>query len=467
MSWQDIMQRVLPPIGGVLPHITSPFGEVEGRPPSSTKPHRAVDFNYIGGQSGINLTHPALRSPVTGIVTKAGQDKYGTITIRDANGFSHTILHTDSQHVTVGDPVAAGQLIGTMGNTGAVQQHVHYQLKDPGGNLINPSAFWDQQGPVEPIPNPPAYLQEYQKYLQTLGRNATNGFGNAPDVANAPAMPFVQQGVPSSDHQDPFGGRFGNWGSSPARILPLPSDRPFDNRFGNWGSAPAGDPSDGNSPLLRALEKYRRSAAPDGSVSVAVAPSSAPPALYRSTTDADESRPAPPIRRLVGRILDDPRTSAFDTGVPAAPSPSKPFLFSDRGDSFDDRFGNSTSTGTEDMSRQSQDSAPSYSDMFRQYLNQLTAGQSQAPAPSSNVNTPNPYQLPRRSSLRLITLPYPAMAASKSGSLPWQASILTIPRSLRCDRSSAHSMGAERYVTFSRNAGNGAVGAARNTALWN
>lgn len=71
MSWPDIMQRVLPSIGGVLPHITSPFGEVKGRPLGSTKPHRDVDFNYFGGQTGINLKHPELHSPVAGVVTKA------------------------------------------------------------------------------------------------------------------------------------------------------------------------------------------------------------------------------------------------------------------------------------------------------------------------------------------------------------------------------------------------------------
>ena len=30
MSWEDIMRRVLPPIGGVSPHITSRYGEEEG-----------------------------------------------------------------------------------------------------------------------------------------------------------------------------------------------------------------------------------------------------------------------------------------------------------------------------------------------------------------------------------------------------------------------------------------------------
>ena len=66
-----------------------------------------------------------LRSPVAGIVINAAQGNVGRIAIRDANGFSHQILHTHSQHVTVGDPVAAGQFIGTLGNTGTKDQHVH------------------------------------------------------------------------------------------------------------------------------------------------------------------------------------------------------------------------------------------------------------------------------------------------------------------------------------------------------
>ena len=68
------------------------------RPPKSTKPHRGVDFNYnVPGQSGINLTHPALHSPVDGIVTNAGQGRYGRIAIRDKDGNIHEILHTDKQ----------------------------------------------------------------------------------------------------------------------------------------------------------------------------------------------------------------------------------------------------------------------------------------------------------------------------------------------------------------------------------
>jgi murein DD-endopeptidase MepM/ murein hydrolase activator NlpD len=120
MSWEDIMRRVLPPARGVSPHPTSAYGATN-RPRGSTNPHRGVDFNYdVGpnGQTGINLTYPTLRSPVAGVVENAGQGNVGRIAIRDKNGFLHEILHTHAQHVSIGDPVAAGQLIGTMGNTG-------------------------------------------------------------------------------------------------------------------------------------------------------------------------------------------------------------------------------------------------------------------------------------------------------------------------------------------------------------
>ncbi|MES2192934.1 MAG: M23 family metallopeptidase [Pseudomonadota bacterium] len=190
MSWEDVMRRVLPPIGGLSPHPTSAYGATN-RPRGSTNPHRGVDFNYnVGpnGQRGINLQHPALRSPVDGIVTNAGQGTAGRIAIRDADGRSHGILHTHKRHVAIGDPVVAGQLIGTMGNTGvrnpyveSGDHHLHYQLKDVGGNRLNPSAFWDQQGPADPNPAPPGFLGEYQQYLRGLGPNAGSTAPMNPD----------------------------------------------------------------------------------------------------------------------------------------------------------------------------------------------------------------------------------------------------------------------------------------------
>src|SRR5881227_1958201 len=144
MSLDEIMRRVLPPMSDgktnkiYPPHVTSPYGSKSDRPPGATNPHIGIDFNYIGGQqSRLNTSHPALRAPVTGQVTNAGEGDYGTIGIRDENGYTHELLHTQRRYVSVGDPVVAGQLIGTMGNTGVKKRgvelgdfHVHYQLKD-------------------------------------------------------------------------------------------------------------------------------------------------------------------------------------------------------------------------------------------------------------------------------------------------------------------------------------------------
>lgn len=142
MSFNDAMNRILPPSSGVFAHITSDFGEnrVSG-------PHGGVDFNYQGGQSGINLTNPAINSPIGGTVIFVG-GQYGTIKIKDKQGNSHEILHTNSQHVRIGQQVSAGDVIGTMGGSGPngpdqYPQHVHYQMKDLQGQLINPQAWWD------------------------------------------------------------------------------------------------------------------------------------------------------------------------------------------------------------------------------------------------------------------------------------------------------------------------------------
>jgi hypothetical protein len=219
MSWEDIMRRVLPPIGGVSPQVTGPgvygAGVEQGRRPPSSIPHHGVDFNYIGGRyAKLNNIHAALRSPVDGIVENAGQGSFGRIGIRDKNGFLHEILHTDARHVAIGDPVAAGQLIGTMGNTGTKDPHVHYQLKDPAGNVINPTEFWDRQGPADPNPSPAAYLEGYKQYLRQSGVAARHEFGRAEEASQSP-----------SDPSNTFDKRLGDWISSPAGSAPRVSNQ--------------------------------------------------------------------------------------------------------------------------------------------------------------------------------------------------------------------------------------------------
>jgi hypothetical protein len=110
-------------------------------------------------------------------------------------------------------------------------------------NTINPAQY-DNYDPT------PRYLDETRRAAQIMsGTNADSTSGGLPP-----------------DRQVSFDDRFTKWGSSPVSIAPptapdLPNS--FDNRFGNWGSAPAGNFGTPRSPVLRALENYKRSAVPD------------------------------------------------------------------------------------------------------------------------------------------------------------------------------------------------------------
>lgn len=148
-SFDDVMRVMLPPQGGVAPHMTSDYGPrtLNGR----ADHHGGVDFNYVGGQSGINLRHPVVRSPVSGVVVYgAGQGSYGTVKIRDDAGNVHEILHLDARSVRATDPptrINAGDPIGTMGGrgpngAGQYAQHVHYQVRDARGHAVDPETFW-------------------------------------------------------------------------------------------------------------------------------------------------------------------------------------------------------------------------------------------------------------------------------------------------------------------------------------
>lgn len=134
------MNIILPPINGIAPHITSPYGQ------RASGFHGGTDFNYnVPGQSGVNMQHPNVYSPVNGKVSFVG-GQYGTVKIVTTDGYSHEILHLHTQNVRVGENVQSGQRIGTMGGTGPnglnqYAQHVHYQIKDSSEGTIDPERY--------------------------------------------------------------------------------------------------------------------------------------------------------------------------------------------------------------------------------------------------------------------------------------------------------------------------------------
>jgi hypothetical protein len=151
-----------------------------------------------------------------------------------------------------------------------------------------------------------------------------------PDATYAPDGNFYG----NFSSTEAFGDRYGKWGSVPIGVAQPPApDRPgsFDNRFGNWGSVPASASGDSGSPVLRALEKYRRSAAPDGP-----APISAQGAL--PATPASQPYTAGTGGVLGKFFLDSPITPAEAASPLAQGAPLlRPYF---PGATFGDRSGN-------------------------------------------------------------------------------------------------------------------------------
>lgn len=234
MSWREIMERVLPPVEEVKPHVTSTFLSTN-RPKRSSSPHRGTDFNYVGGRDArLNRSYQTVHSPVDGVVENAGAGGFGRISIRDGNGNRHEILHTHSQQVAVGDRVIAGQPIGTMGNMGVVtpgvesgDHHVHYQLLDRStGFRLSPSGFWDDQDPALR-----ANRDAYWRYLQSRDANAGRQSVNTEQAVNEePGSAAPPDARPETRY---LGRRIAG------QPEPLVPDKPalFDERFGNLNSS--------------------------------------------------------------------------------------------------------------------------------------------------------------------------------------------------------------------------------------
>jgi hypothetical protein len=229
---------MLPPADGFQPHTTSPYGAIRG---VGTSPHRGVDANYhVGpnGQQGLNLRHPALRSPIDGIVTNAGEGSAGRIAIRDADGVSHELLHTQRQYVSIGDRVVAGQMVGTMGNMGVREKyveggdhHLHYQLIDAAGRRLDPQAYWKQR--EVPAPSPPAYVSEHQRYLQDADLVPATRPEDVWVLRRMPAGESDRSAFNSSDGVSvPF--------IRPDASFPLSPQSDFERRFGYWPTSSGG-----------------------------------------------------------------------------------------------------------------------------------------------------------------------------------------------------------------------------------
>jgi len=307
----------LPPTDRVAPHYTSWFGVLRDR---GSSPHRGIDFNYVGGQTGINLTHPEVHSPISGTVISVGGDPYNTISIRDSNGFVHNTLHTQSQFVRPGQQVTAGQVIATMGGVGADDfQHVHYGMRDPAGALINPADYWSGKFGVTPpvLPAPPIpYLKPSLAAEQELGTMSWlkpgNPSGSAAPLDLRPPTQLNSQGSSGPVEVPPSILPPLHFAPSP----PPPSFGPFtlpDNSGGSGNEAPQPQPLNLQTPLgwpTASLPRImtRASTTPEGSPELR--DRRCPAALRRITRPLGLALMRQAIRRLRSPPTSAPAASA-------------------------------------------------------------------------------------------------------------------------------------------------------------
>ena len=128
--------------------------------PAAAKPKGQYDFSPIvqGGRltspvgqregvahNGLDIAAPLgspIKAPVTGEVIFAGNggDKAGNmVTVRDADGGTHSFMHMDKIGVQVGDKIDPSSVIGQVGQTGNARgAHVHYEVKGADGKPVNP-----------------------------------------------------------------------------------------------------------------------------------------------------------------------------------------------------------------------------------------------------------------------------------------------------------------------------------------
>lgn len=144
-----------------------------------------VTQGYSSAHTGIDLAQPSgtpVKSPVTGTVIAVGTNpsyiggRYVIVKEDGGNGYEYYTGHHNSTYVSVGQRVAEGQVIATVGATGqATGPHVHFQIRQSGGGaLLNPTTVFNQYNkggsPVIAGSGENWFARLNQLHIQTLGR---------------------------------------------------------------------------------------------------------------------------------------------------------------------------------------------------------------------------------------------------------------------------------------------------------
>ncbi len=133
--WQDtaaVQLDFIKPVQGVY---SSAFGLRRFFNKQARKPHSGLD---IAAAKGTNI-----HAPSAGTIIESGNYFFNgnTVFIDHGQGLISMYCHMDSTHVTVGQQVTQGDIIGTVGKTGRVTgPHLHWSIS-LNNTMVDPSLF--------------------------------------------------------------------------------------------------------------------------------------------------------------------------------------------------------------------------------------------------------------------------------------------------------------------------------------
>ncbi|MEZ5782737.1 MAG: peptidoglycan DD-metalloendopeptidase family protein [Rhizobiaceae bacterium] len=279
------------PLGSITDRATDEFG-MRDAPATSlgvgSTNHAGIDLSAERGQTG----YPAEAAGPGTVISAQPMGGYGLqVTIEHPNGFTSRYGHLQDVNVAVGDEVAKGTPVGTVGQSGNVSgPHLHFEMRDPSGQPVNPRDVVDMSArdTVTPSPRGMSPTEQrntaaaYSGLAASLASAGVSGVGRgAPASTGLPAgfdtarfagdvQPSRAAGAPSaaSSQLAAFGSAQPSPSPSPSAQAAMPSAERF-------GYAAATKPTTDAAPAMAAAQKA-------GRLSSAVTPSNATPMASRS-----------------------------------------------------------------------------------------------------------------------------------------------------------------------------------------
>ncbi|MFC7448813.1 M23 family metallopeptidase [Rhodococcus daqingensis] len=145
-QWVNDQIRALNPGGSVAPLKARAVQPVNGTLTSSYGPRWGTQHGGI--DIGASIGTPVLSAADGTIISAGPASGFGLwVRVKHTDGSMSVYGHINEHLVNVGQPVAAGQQIATVGNRGqSTGPHLHFEVYDPAGNQVDPNVWLRDNG---------------------------------------------------------------------------------------------------------------------------------------------------------------------------------------------------------------------------------------------------------------------------------------------------------------------------------